>query len=199
MHGNWLHLLVNMMSLWFLGPHVEAGLGTPRFLRFYFICVLGAALTQTIVAPHAMVVGASGGIYGVLLAFGLMYPDTVLYLYFLFPLRAIHSVLFFAALALFSAMGSGGSRIAHFAHLGGMLTGYLYFKFPIWFSFVRNLTFSQFSRQPHFELYQDNPSSPEEPLSSEVDRILDKISSEGLQSLTENEHDIMKRYASTKH
>ncbi len=132
LHGGFWHLLFNMFALWMFGPHIERRWGTRKFLVYYFICVLGAALSQSIVAPNSLVVGASGGVYGLLLAFGLLFPRVVLYLFFMFPLRAIQAVLVIAAITLVSSLGSSGSPIAHFAHLGGMLTGFLYFRISEW-------------------------------------------------------------------
>ncbi|MCB4755618.1 MAG: rhomboid family intramembrane serine protease [Elusimicrobia bacterium] len=194
LHGNWLHLFVNMLSLWFLGPHVESYWGTARFLRYYLLCVLGAAFTQVAIAPFETVVGASGGLYGILLAFGFLFPDTVLYLYFLFPLRAIQAVFLFAVLSLLSAMGSGGSRVAHLAHMGGLLTGFLYFKLPLWTREVRGFRF----RKPRLHVVRHPGPSTDADLTGEVNRILDKISLKGVGSLTDQEHDIMRRYASRR-
>src|SRR5439155_14978314 len=132
LHGNFWHLFFNMFALWMFGPHVESYWGTRTFLWFYFLCVVGAALTQTVVAPESVVVGASGGLYGLLLAFGFLFPDAVIYLFFFFPLRAIQAVLVIAVITFISSLQSGGERIAHVAHLGGIFTGFLYFKFPMW-------------------------------------------------------------------
>jgi len=127
LHVNFWHLFFNMFALWMFGPHIEEYWGTKRFVIYYFSCVLGAALSQ-MVAPNSLVVGASGGIYGLLLAFGFLFPSAVIYLFFVFPLRAIQAVLVIAIITFVFSVASSGTGIANFAQLGGMLTGFLIFK-----------------------------------------------------------------------
>jgi len=198
LHGNGWHLFFNMFALWMFGPHIETVWGTQRFLRYYLICVLGAAASQFVAAPNSYVIGASGGVYGLLIAFGLLFPDSVIYLFFIFPLRAIHAVLFIAALTFAASMSAGGSEIANFAHLGGMLTGFLYFKLPAGFRFAQDW----WSQRRVHSLLRSSSVKPggrdpgdEGDLSREVDRILEKISVKGLDSLTNEEHETMRRYA----
>lgn len=202
LHGNGWHLFFNMFALWMFGPHIEAAWGTKNFLKYYFLCALGAALCQFLLAPTVLVLGASGAIYGLLLAFGFLFPDVVIYLFFVFPLRSIQAVLFIAVLTFVSAMGTGGERIAHFAHLGGMLTGFLYFKLPEWFGRLRLWQVSRRFQNPlgrrgktrtpvtEFEVHD-----PVAEMASEVDRILEKISAKGVDSLTPAEHETMRKYA----
>jgi membrane associated rhomboid family serine protease len=180
-----------MFALWMFASHIEAMWGTRKFLTYYVACVLGAALTQFIAAPNQLMLGASGGIYGLLIAFGLLFPDAIIYLFFFFPLRAIQAVLFIAVLTFVSAIGPGGAQIAHFAHLGGLVTGFLYLKFPIWLETYRSKRATQ-----RFEVIY--PDKKEDDLSTEVDRILDKISAKGVDSLTPAERKIMERYAREK-
>jgi membrane associated rhomboid family serine protease len=197
LHGNGWHLFFNMFALWMFGPPLESIWGTKKFLLYYFICVLGAAAFQSFLAPDVLVVGASGAIYGLLLAFGLLFPDSVMYLFFIFPVRAIQAVIFISLLTLVSAIGSGGSRVAHFAHLGGMLAGFLYLRFPEWVGRVSNRSWKSAFRNP-FKKPRFHVIHPTKDLTSEVDRILEKISKQGLNSLTSEEHDIMQRYARDK-
>ena len=205
LHGSGWHLFFNMFALWMFAPHIENMWGTRRFLQFYFLCALGAAVCQFFLAPSALVLGASGAIYGLLLAFGFLFPDAVIYLFFFFPLRAIQAVMFIALLTLVSAVGTGGGRVAHFAHLGGMLTGFLWFKCPIWFSEFRLWQADRRFRNPlgkrtvkrkpitEFEVH-----SPVDEMLEEVNRILEKISAKGLESLTKDEHETMRKYAERK-
>lgn len=198
LHGSGWHLFFNMFALWMFGPHIERAWGTKRFLFYYGLCAFGAAATQFFVAPFQLVIGASGAIYGVLLAFGFLFPDTVIYLFFLFPFRAIQAVVIIALFTFVAAMGSGGARIAHFAHLGGMLTGFIYLRFPVWrdrFNMWRLERRFYYSRghRPTKRLHSEDDS-----LRDEVDRILEKISSQGIQSLTDDEHKTMQRYAHRK-
>jgi len=193
-HGSGWHLFFNMFALWMFGPHIEGIWGSRRFTSYYFICVVGAALAQFVIAPESLVVGASGAVYGLLIAFGLLLPDAVIYLFFFFPVRAIQATMFIAALTFVSALSAGGSRIAHFAHLGGMLTGFLYFKVPIWIERFRFWRIQQqFNNPKGARLRQVR--KPTSDLSGEVDRILEKISSQGVGSLTPEEHETMQRYA----
>lgn len=191
LHGNGFHLFINMFILWMFAGHIEQSMGTRKFIAYYFLCASGAALTHLLIVPGEAAVGASGAIYGLLLAFGLLYPDAVIYLFFVFPMRAIQAVFFIGLLAFAMSLGSGGSRIAHVAHLGGMLTGLLYFKLPVWFENFRLKRFQRMLNQP-------KTSSAKENLQEEVDRILEKISSRGVESLTSSEHETMQRYARKK-
>ena len=149
MHANFGHLFFNMFALWMFGNTLENLWGSQRFLLFYMVCGIGAGLCQELVqyiqyttslAEYSTVnmggqiipmstylnmmttVGASGAIYGLLLAFGMMFPDSRIYLYFLLPIKAKWFVIVYALLELVSALG-GADNVAHFAHLGGMLFG----------------------------------------------------------------------------
>ncbi len=205
LHGNGWHLFFNMFALWMFAPHVEANFGTKPFLKYYFLCAFGAAFFQFLLAPTSLVIGASGAIYGLLLAFGFMFPDAVIYLFFVFPLRAIQAVMFIALLTLVSAMSTGGERIANFAHLGGMVTGFIYFKAPQWF---RNLRLWQADRRFRNPLGRRSKArtpitefvvhDPADDMIKEVDRILEKISAQGVDSLTKEEHETMRKYSERK-
>lgn len=198
LHANGWHIFFNMFALWMFGPHVEGIWGGRRFFRYYVLCILGAAAAQFAIAPDALVIGASGAIYGVLLAFGFLLPDAVIYLFFFFPVRALQAVLFIALLTLVSAMSAGGSHIAHFAHLGGMLTGFLYFKVPEWGERFRMWRVERRFARPAGAPAKKPRMEPANDLSSEVDRILEKISAQGVDSLTRDEHETMQRYAKQK-
>ncbi len=197
LHGSFWHLFFNMFAFWMFAPHVESYWGTRTFLKFYFLCVVGAALTQVVVAPASVVVGASGGIYGLLLAFGFLFPDAVIFLFFVFPLRAIQAVLVITILTFVSSLGAGGNNIAYLAHLGGLATGFLYFKLPMWWQTIRSKIGRRRGWSGKFEVLMPNDKDQkgEESLAHEVDRILEKISKEGVQSLTEKEHETMRRYS----
>lgn len=133
MHGSWTHLFFNMFALWMFGNAVENYLGTRRFLIFYFVCGIGAAccfmLTQNLAGGIIMgepMVGASGAIMGLLFAFGYLFPNVQIYIYFLIPLRAKYFVAIYAALELFLGFQNNpGDNVAHFAHIGGMLFAFI--------------------------------------------------------------------------
>lgn len=124
----WLgHLLLNMLMLWMFGTEVERVWGTREFVKYYFLCGIGAAITTCLVFRDSNTIGASGAIFGVMLAYALMYPNRQIYFWFIFPMRAISFVLLCTGIELFSLL-SLDDGVAHFAHLGGMLFGYLYLK-----------------------------------------------------------------------
>ncbi|MFW5972612.1 MAG: rhomboid family intramembrane serine protease [Bacteroidota bacterium] len=131
LHGGFGHLLFNMFALWMFGVQLENSWGSRRFAIFYFFCVVGAGLIQLFVMWGTPVptVGASGGVYGILLAFGMMFPNQPIYLYFLFPIKAKWFVIIFGAIALWAGITGTQAGVAHFAHLGGMLFGYLIIQY----------------------------------------------------------------------
>lgn len=136
LHGGIGHLLFNMLALWMFGLPLEQTWGTRRFLRYYFLCGIGAGICDVAVNillghQNTSTIGASGAIYGLLLAFGVLFPDTTVLMSFLFPIKAKYLVMIYGAVALLSAVGSGNSGVSNVAHLGGMLFGYLYLKVPI--------------------------------------------------------------------
>ena len=142
LHAGVLHILFNMLGLWMFGAQLESDWGHKRFLEFYFFCVIGAALTTIAisytgvggVSPQTPTVGASGGVLGILMAFGLLYGDREIMLFPIpFSIRAkyfVAGVAFITLVEAISASGAGrGSNVAYFAHLGGLLFGFLYVKF----------------------------------------------------------------------
>ena len=130
LHGGLFHLLFNMLALWMFGCALERRWGSEFFLKYYFVSAVGGGILNTLLVPDQMgpSIGASAGVYGILLAFGLIYPNQVVYLYFLFPIKMKHFVWIIGAIALYSSITSGESGIAHLAHLGGMIFGYLYLR-----------------------------------------------------------------------
>lgn len=154
MHADFTHLLFNMFALWMFGSTIENVLGTKKFLILYFVGGFGAALCQLLVYHfqlqevlaliqtypeqfgeyltrrdsklNVVMVGASGAIYGVLFAFGYMFPNSIIQLYFFIPLKAKYFIAILAAVGLFAGINnSANDNIAHFAHLGGMLFAFL--------------------------------------------------------------------------
>jgi membrane associated rhomboid family serine protease len=138
LHGGLFHILFNMLALWMFGVELERMWGTAFFLRYYFLTGIGAALTTILVALlpfsfaeriyYSLTIGASGAIYGLLLAYALYFPDRPIYMYFVFPIPAKVFVLIIGAIALLSSMSDAGGGLAHVTHLGGLLVGYLYLK-----------------------------------------------------------------------
>jgi len=138
-HAGLSHIFFNMLTLWLIGVQLERRWGTVFFTKFYFVAGLGAGFTQVLLGilplPFAdqfyypSTVGASGAIFGLLLAFALYYPTVPFLVFFIFPVQARYFVMILGGLSLLLALGGGGG-VAHTAHLGGLLTGYLYLKRP---------------------------------------------------------------------
>lgn len=132
--GDILHILMNMLFLWFFGRALEATWGTARFLRYYFLCGIGAGLCVVIAAIitsnlDSRTIGASGAIYGLLVAFGMLFPEEEILFLGQFPMKVRWFVIIMGAIAFLFTFGSaGGSGVSHVAHLGGMLCGYVYIK-----------------------------------------------------------------------
>jgi rhomboid family protein len=135
-HASVSHIFFNMLTLWFVGVELERMWGTRYFTKFYFSAGIGAGLTQFLLAklPFAFAaefapptVGASGAIYGLLMAFALYFPTRMFLVFFIFPVQARYFVMILGGLSLLFSLG-GGSGIAHTAHLGGLISGYLYLK-----------------------------------------------------------------------
>src|SRR5260370_24517617 len=137
LHGGIEHILFNMLALWMFGTPLEQDWGTRRFLKYYFICGIGAglfdlALNILLGNWRNTTIGASGAIYGLLLAFGVCYPDQTVLMSFLFPIKAKYMVMIYAAIELYMSMGAGNSGVSNVAHLGGMAVVFVYLKTNIW-------------------------------------------------------------------
>ena len=124
MHGSLTNLFMNMFMLWMFGNTIENFWGTRRFVIYYLLCGLGAGLI-TMFIPEAHTVGASAAVYGLLLAFGMTFPNEYVYLYFLMPIKAKWMITGMVVLELIEGIFFTYDGIAHFAHLGGMLVGLL--------------------------------------------------------------------------
>ena len=140
LHGGIDHILFNMLALWMFGMTLEQDWGTRRFLKYYFLCGIGAGLCD--VTVNAIVgnwgthtIGASGAIFGLLLAFGVLYPDVTVLFFFIFPMKAKYMVMIVGGIAFLGALHVN-SGVSNIAHLGGMAFGYAYlrmrfFKFKV--------------------------------------------------------------------
>ncbi len=201
-HGGFMHLLFNLFALWMFGMPVESQWGEREFLKYYLICGLGAAAATIALSPGSgtPVIGASGPVYGMLVAFAMLYPDAVIYLYFLIPIKASHMAILFGLIEFFAVTEQTTPGIARLAHLGGMVSGYLYLRW--WWVLKLKAqagTKSMLSGQPRAPRAprRSDPKGVEEPdsLLAEVDRILDKILVSGLESLTEEEREVMRKYS----
>lgn len=132
MHGGLSHIFFNMFALWMFGRIMEEYWGGKRFLYYYLVCGIGAGLIQEagqllgVISPFANTIGASGAIYGILLAFGMTFPNEKLFIIPIpFPIKAKYFVTFYAIVEILEGFGASSDGVAHFAHLGGMLFGLL--------------------------------------------------------------------------
>jgi membrane associated rhomboid family serine protease len=138
LHGGIFHILFNMLALWMFGVELEKMWGTRFFTKFYFVAGVGAAVTTMLVSftpfgfadqlYYSLTIGASGAVYGVLLAYARYFPHRPIYLYFVFPIPAKYFVMIIGAVSLLSAMSGPGGGIAHATHLGGLVAAYLYLR-----------------------------------------------------------------------
>jgi len=130
LHGGFFHLLLNMLALWMFGAELENTWGQKRFLTYYMLCGVGAGVCNLLIAPLfttvGPTVGASGAIYGILVAFGYLFPNRNIYIYGLIPVKAKYLVILYMLIELFSVAGGSNSGIAHMAHLGGGVIGLVY-------------------------------------------------------------------------
>jgi membrane associated rhomboid family serine protease len=128
------HILFNMLTLWMFGADLERTWGRQAFLKYYFLCGIGAGLCVVLANVlfsdnwNTRTIGASGAIYGLLFAFGYLYPDREILFSFLFPIKAKYFVMIIGAIAFLSSFGGSGGGISHIAHLGGMVIGYFYLR-----------------------------------------------------------------------
>lgn len=215
MHANFLHLLFNMVfGLWMFGMEVENTWGSKKFLTFYLMCGIAAGISQLILAPIiepsqtlGPTVGASGAVFGVLIAFGMMFPDRYIFIYFLLPIKAKYFVMILIVLGVMSV--GGNDNVANLAHLGGALAGYLYMLYdlkgfrlrakmrsisvPGWFGPKATKEFTGYNDVVDAKVFdiQETKKDDRSDLQQHIDEILDKISQSGYQSLTEEEKKVL--------
>ena len=187
-HGDIWHVLINMFVLWMFGSELERVWGKKNFLRFYFITGVGSGLGTMLFGLQSTIpiVGASGAIYGVLLAYGVMFPNRTVYLYGIIPIKSIWFVIGIGAIAFFSSFNNV-TNISHLTHLFGMIIGYIYLKRPIHF---RSLWFSVFKKVLEYRIQnQEEKISRSVEIERDLNSILDKINREGFKSLTQEEEE----------
>jgi membrane associated rhomboid family serine protease len=217
MHGSFTHILFNMFSLWMFGMEVESIMGSKKFLIFYLLSGVGAGLLQLLLSPAfsegvGPTIGASGAVFGVMIAFAMSFPDRYIFIYFLIPIKAKYLI---AIMMVFEFMSvSNPSLVAHLAHIGGALTALI---FILWdrksqFNFNRlSRSFkkpksngpSNFYKRPTSSVRKDDIQDAkfydindtyekgEEVTQEEIDKILDKISQSGYQKLTDREKRVL--------
>jgi len=206
LHGNLMHLFFNMLGLFFFGPPLEARWGSNEFLKFYFICGLGGALLSFLFAFNSPIIGASAAVYGVMLAFAMNWPDTPIYIWGIFPVPAKILVGVLAVFSLMSAFQGASDGVAHFAHIGGFVAAWGYLK---WDRRRRGSGMDRFRKMMSKRKLTVVPGGKDSGdsggvtrndagnarndnvLLDELDRVLDKISSHGMSSLTPAERKLL--------
>ena len=185
------HFLINMLMLWMFGTGLEEVWGARRFLSYYFLTGVGAALCSIAVTPSSAIpiVGASGALFGLLVAYAYLFPDQRVWVFFLFPMKIRYAVMLFAAINLWGAFSNQSAGIAYIAHLGGALTGWLYLKEGhIWRRWRKQRVTRQEKKKVPFlkqEISED--------LDSRVNAILDKITTEGMDALTAEDKKVLEK------
>jgi membrane associated rhomboid family serine protease len=191
-HGSIWHVLINMFVLWMFGSELERLWGKEHFLKFYFVTGVGAGLVTMIIGLNSTtpIVGASGAVYGVLLAYGLTYPNRTVYLYGIIPIKSLWFVIGIGVIAFMSSFDNV-SQISHLTHLSGMVIGYLMLKRPVRFN---DLWFTIRKRTLEYKIkHEEKKVSQHQAIEREIDGILDKINREGFDSLTNEQHDRLYR------
>lgn len=206
LHGGFLHLAFNMLMLFFFGPAVEERLGPSRFALFYAVCAIGGAIFSfglMLTTPVSMVIGASAAVFGVALAFAMFWPDAPIFVFPLpVPVKAKWLVVFLATVSLVSAIWGAHDGVAHLAHLGGFAFGFLFLRFDS--AFRRQVAIARTYREPahvvpskrkHHAVTTDTEPAPtpqrQRDGDEELDRVLDKISASGMDSLTLAERQLL--------
>ena len=190
-HGGVWHVLINMFVLWMFGSELEKFWGKKEFLRFFFITGIGSGLITILFSLSSTnpVVGASGAIYGVLLAYGLMFPNRLVYLYFLIPIKVKYLVILIGTIAFFSSLNPGNSNISHLTHLSGMVIGFIYLRSSINWNTINHFVIHR--KDEIKRHYEDKKNEKREALKLQVDAILDKINDVGYDNLSESEREFL--------
>ena len=193
LHGGWIHILFNMLVLWMFGKDLEMDWGKNEFLIFYFVCGIGSGLITVLANINSpiVIVGASGSIYGVLVAYGFTYPNRTVYLYGVFPLKVKYVVLGFGVIAFLASLSAAQSKVSHITHLSGMIIGIIYILFNIRWRNIRLLYIKM--RLSSIKGKQNNQEDEKNHIKMQVDKILDKLNDQGWESLTSQEEEFLTR------
>ena len=191
LHDGPIHIIFNMFLLWVLGKDLEIDWGRNKFLIFYFICGIGAGLITWMININSLrpVVGASGAIYGVLVAYGFTYPNRMIYLYGLIPMKVKYMVTCLVIIAFFASLFSTQSKISHITHLSGIIIGIIYIlinsnlgNLHLWYIKMRIRS---------IQSIQNNNENEETYIKMQVNKILDKLNDQGWESLTSKEEEFL--------
>lgn len=191
LHIGFMHIFLNMFILWMFGSEVERYFGSKNFVIYYLICGIGGGLFHILLHPNSITIGASGAIYGILVAFGVLFPNRQILMFpFFITLKAKHWVLIFVGIELLFGILDRQDGTAHFAHLGGMLIGFLYLKSRWNLGFFATFLHKKTEERRLMSIARE--SRRKEELRKAVDQILDKINKVGYENLTEEEKQTLK-------
>jgi membrane associated rhomboid family serine protease len=189
LHGDIMHLLMNMLTLWMFGSEVEAHYGNRAFLKFYFFCAFMGGVVTMIASllgfQQGIVIGASGATFGLLAAYAFLWPNREIIFMLIFPLKAK----FFVMILMLMIVFSQGGHIAHMAHLGGVIGAFILIKlYHGWQSSASSggWSLSRYLQKRRFQRYQKEMYSREN-AKKRVDELLEKISKDGMNSLSRSE------------
>jgi membrane associated rhomboid family serine protease len=191
LHAGIMHILWNMVGLYFFGPRVEARLGSTRFIQLYIVSGLGGA-ALSFITPNAAILGASGAIFGIMMAYAMFWPRDQVMIWGIIPIEIRWLVMGTTALAIFSGVGSlsggmSGGNIAHFAHLGGYLGAWIFLKLVNPARTVAKFRAKTIAPMPDEKISnwkRVDVNKVHEVNREELNRILDKINTSGLSSLS---------------
>lgn len=199
LHANLWHLLFNMILLFFFGPRLELRLGSRHFIFFYLVSGIGGAVLS-VFTPQVQIVGASGALFGVLLGFARYWPREKIWIWAIFPVEARVLVIFLAIFSVVVVVGGAGGNVAHLAHLGGFVAGWIYLKILEHRSpgrkFRKQIEAVSAPPVSNRELarWRRMDSSALHPLNrQEFERVLGKAEEQGLSSLSAQERAFMER------
>jgi len=190
--GSIWHILFNMIFLWMFGVELEHEWGSKEFLKFYFITGIGAGIINILLTgiSAAPTIGASGAIYGVMLAYTMRYPDRMIYIYFLFPVKLKYFMGFLIMVQFFSTFGQFSDGVAHAAHLGGIVIAYVYLKY--WYLFYKAKSafkdiYKKGGKSATKMKYTQGGADQTEYYRHMIDELLDKINRVGYLNLSAEE------------
>ncbi len=195
LHGGFWHLFMNMFALWMFGVTLERRWGTEEFLQFYLTTGIGAGIITWLLSMGSAtpIIGASGAIFAVLVAFGMTFPNQPILIWFLFPVPAKIFVAIFGLLELLALRG-GQDGVSHITHLAGLALGFIYLKAE-WRPLKHWRRLRARLKGGHLKVVRlERPEPPQS--DAEIDAILDKISREGIDSLTEAEYQKLRQRSS---
>ena len=188
------HILFNMIALWFLGPELESMWGKKQFLKYYFIIVIGSGLITAIYMfnfmPHVNTIGASGAIYGLLIAYAILFPNRYIYLYGILPLKVRTAAIIFTGIALYYSINiNNNSNISHIAHLSGIIMAFLYLFY--WTNQKQSMRIIKTRKREKNDVNTVREKN--------INKILDKMNDVGWDNLTNKEKEYLQHESQKNH